>query len=30
MGGMSEWKTAEGVAIEVPCRGPVKEVISIF
>ncbi len=28
MGGMSEWKTAEGIAIEVPCRGPVKNVIS--
>ncbi len=27
MGNMSEWKTAEGVAIEVPCRGPVKDVI---
>lgn len=27
MGNMSEWKTAEGVAIEVPCRGPVKSVI---
>lgn len=27
MGGMSEWKTAEGVAVEVPCRGPVKDVI---
>jgi len=27
MGGMSEWKTAEGVAIEVPCRGPVKNII---
>lgn len=27
MGQMSEWKTAEGVAIEVPCRGPVKEII---
>lgn len=27
MGNMSEWKTAEGVAIEVPCRGPVKHVI---
>jgi IMP dehydrogenase len=27
MGGMSEWKTAEGVAIEVPLRGSVKEVV---
>ncbi len=27
MGGMSEWKTAEGVALEVPCRGPVKNVL---
>ncbi len=27
MGNMSEWKTAEGVSIEVPCRGPVKSVI---
>jgi IMP dehydrogenase len=27
MGGMQEWKTAEGVAIDVPCRGPVKNVI---
>ncbi len=27
MGGMSEWKTAEGVAIEVVCRGPVREII---
>ncbi|MBY0372259.1 IMP dehydrogenase [bacterium] len=27
MGNMSEWKTAEGVAIEVPARGPVKNVI---
>ena len=27
MGGMSEWKTAEGVAVEVPCRGPVKNII---
>ncbi len=27
MGNMSEWKTAEGVAIEVPCRGPVKAII---
>ncbi len=27
MGGMSEWKTAEGIAIEVPCRGPVKDII---
>ncbi len=27
MGGMSEWKTAEGVAIDVLCRGPMKDVI---
>jgi len=27
MGSMSEWKTAEGVALEVPCRGPVQDVI---
>ena len=27
MGGMSEWKTAEGVSIDVPCRGPMKNVI---
>lgn len=27
MGGMSEWKTAEGVSVEVPCRGPVKAII---
>jgi IMP dehydrogenase len=27
MGGMSDWKTAEGVAIEVPCRGPMKNII---
>jgi IMP dehydrogenase len=27
MGGMSEWKTAEGVAIDVLCRGPVRDVI---
>lgn len=27
MGNMSEWKTAEGVAVDVPCRGPVKDVI---
>lgn len=27
MGGMSEWKTAEGVAVEVPCRGSAKDVI---
>ncbi len=27
MGGMADWKTAEGVAIEVPARGPVKDVI---
>ena len=28
MGGMSEWKTAEGVAIDVPCHGPVKNILS--
>lgn len=27
MGNMSEWKTAEGVAIEVVCRGPMKAVL---
>ena len=27
MGGMSEWKTAEGVAVEVVCRGPVRDII---
>ncbi len=27
MGNMSEWKTAEGVAIDVVCKGPVKAVI---
>jgi len=27
MGGMADWKTAEGVAIEVPLRGSVKDVI---
>ena len=27
MGGMAEWKTAEGVAIEVPARGPVKNIL---
>jgi IMP dehydrogenase len=27
MGGMSEWKTAEGVAIDVICRGPVRDVL---
>lgn len=27
MGSMSEWKTAEGIAVEVPCRGPVKHII---
>jgi len=27
MGSMSEWKTAEGISVEVPCRGPVKDVI---
>jgi IMP dehydrogenase len=27
MGGMAEWKTAEGVAVEIPCRGSVRDVI---
>lgn len=27
MGGMAEWKTAEGVAIEVPARGPARKVV---
>jgi IMP dehydrogenase len=27
MGGMAEWKTAEGVAVEVLAKGPVKHVI---
>lgn len=27
MGGMKEWKTAEGVAVEIPCKGPVSHVI---
>jgi IMP dehydrogenase len=27
MGSMSDWKTAEGIAVEVPCRGPVKDVV---
>ena len=27
MGSMSDWKTAEGVSLEIPCRGPVKEVL---
>ncbi len=27
MGAMSDWKTAEGVAIEVACKGPVKAII---
>ncbi|MEY4630303.1 MAG: hypothetical protein RIQ81_423 [Pseudomonadota bacterium] len=27
MGGMAEWKTAEGVAVEIPCRGPVRDII---
>jgi IMP dehydrogenase len=27
MGGMSEWKTAEGVSVEVKHRGPVKDII---
>ena len=27
MGSMSEWKTAEGIAIDVPSRGPVKEIV---
>lgn len=28
MGSMSEWKTAEGVSVEVPAKGPVSAVIS--
>jgi len=27
MGSMQEWKTAEGVAIEIPCKGPARHVI---
>jgi IMP dehydrogenase len=27
MGQMAEWKTAEGIAVEVPARGPVEDVI---
>jgi IMP dehydrogenase len=27
MGGMAEWKTSEGVAVEVPAKGPVRHVI---
>ena len=27
MGGMSDWKTAEGVSIDVVCKGPMKNVI---
>ena len=27
MGGMKGWKTAEGVSIEIPCRGSVRDVI---
>lgn len=27
MGGMADWKTAEGVAVEVPAKGPVKSVV---
>lgn len=27
MGQMQEWKTAEGVAIEVPCKGPMRHVL---
>jgi IMP dehydrogenase len=27
MGLMQEWKTAEGVAIEVPCKGPAKTIL---
>lgn len=27
MGGMSEWKTAEGVSIDVVCKGPMKNII---
>lgn len=28
MGGMAEWKTAEGVAVEIRAKGPVSQVIS--
>lgn len=27
MGGMAEWKTAEGVALEIPMKGPVRNVV---
>jgi IMP dehydrogenase len=27
MGKMAEWKTAEGVSVEIPCKGPVKNII---
>lgn len=27
MGSMSDWKTSEGISIEVACRGPVKNII---
>jgi len=27
MGGMSDWKTAEGVSMDVVCKGPMKKVI---
>lgn len=27
MGGMSDWKTAEGVSLEVVCKGPVKNIL---
>jgi IMP dehydrogenase len=27
MGSMSEWKTAEGVSVEIPCRGSARDVV---
>ena len=27
MGGMSDWKTAEGVSVDVLCKGPVKNIV---
>ncbi len=27
MGGMSDWKTAEGISVDVLCKGPVKNII---
>ena len=26
-GGLTEWKTAEGISVKIPCKGPVKNVI---